>query len=104
MKNRATPFLIAAALLAASTPAYAVTASFYINEISSDEQNAYDMGTLETAALISRRAGNVQRADCILEWGLASGVSKEILVAMENNPKAPAAAVILALIERRCGK
>ncbi|WP_274630784.1 hypothetical protein [Arvimicrobium flavum] len=94
---------IAAGLFIAAQPAYAITGSEYTARTPT-EQTAYSIGIADMAAQLFIRMGDPERADCIIRWLETADSVKDVDFAMQKNPNIQAAAVMEALMKKRCGE
>lgn len=97
--------LIAIAISAAlCRPAVALTAGDVVNKMTPEQSTGWMFGAAEMAVRLFLRMGDTQRSACIQDWISAPGAAGEMDAAMRANVDQPAAAVVEAVMLRKCGE
>lgn len=88
-----------------AAPAHALTGADIMEKMDSDERFAYVAGAIEMAAFLSQVNGQPKKADCIMDWYFDRDTgTKQVYQALSHFNDRQAHPVIVALINKTCGK
>ena len=87
-----------------STTAQALTGSEVMVKMTDIERGGYFAGSVGMAAMMAGAAGQTARQDCIMDWYYKKQGVEQLVQALDRFKDRPAQPVILALINRACGK
>lgn len=99
----AVPFLTLSLLAYSPSKAEAITAGDFLDRMTTAERTAFIDGAIEMLSYQHAKAGDKQKASCVIDWYYRGGPGPEqIPPAFSKNKGLPAVGILATLINRRC--